>query len=129
MVCLVPFYPIEMLFFLPISGRNCFVLSKPTSHEHLVPSTLALPEDSKIHPIFQVSLLRLAHGRSPSTPPALPISAEWEQVLVPEKVLAHHWVSRSSTPVLELLVKWQQRPTEEATSISPQGQCEFSGWE
>ena len=75
---------------------------------------LALPADSKVHPIFHVSLLRPAHGQSVSQPPApLPITADWEQILVPDKILAHRWISRSNT--LELLVQWQNRPLEEAT--------------
>nr|GEV19834.1 peroxidase 64 [Tanacetum cinerariifolium] len=75
---------------------------------------LALPEDSKVHLIFHVSLLRATHGQSVSQPPTpLPITVEWEQILVPDKILTHRWISGSNT--LELLVQWQNRPVEEAT--------------
>ena len=75
---------------------------------------LALPADSKVHLIFHVYLLRGAHGQSLSQPPApLPITAGWEQILAPDKVLTHRWIPQSNN--LELLVQWQHRPLEEAT--------------
>ncbi|GJW26529.1 hypothetical protein Tco_0040340 [Tanacetum coccineum] len=40
---------------------------------------LALPADSTIHPVFHVFLLRRAHGKSVSQPPApLPKTVDWE---------------------------------------------------
>ncbi|PWA74286.1 hypothetical protein CTI12_AA219250 [Artemisia annua] len=80
----------------------------------LVAYELALPADSKVHPISHVSLLHWAHGQSVSQPSApLPITADWEQIIVPDKILTHHWIPRSNN--LELLVQWQHRPLEDAT--------------
>nr|GFC09508.1 hypothetical protein [Tanacetum cinerariifolium] len=77
------------------AGDSVFLRIQPVGP---VAYQLELPADSKIHPVFHVSLLRPARGLSPSTPPAsLPVSASWEQILVPEKVLAHCWVWQSNT--------------------------------
>lgn len=45
---------------------------------------LQLPQTSKIHPIFHVSLLRLAHGCSDiASPPPLPLSGELQFIVEP----------------------------------------------
>nr|GEY06647.1 Ty3/gypsy retrotransposon protein [Tanacetum cinerariifolium] len=80
----------------------------------LVAYELALPANSKSHPIFYVSLLRLALGQAVSQPPTpLPITADWEQILVSDKILTHRWIPRSNN--LELMVQWQHQPLEEST--------------
>lgn len=82
----------------------------PVSYE------LQLPPSSKVHPIFHVSLLRPARGYSvTSSPPPLPLSADLEFMVGPEKVLSHRWVKESGILTLELLIQWRQRPVEEAT--------------
>ncbi|GJU65722.1 copia protein [Tanacetum coccineum] len=75
---------------------------------------LELPPNARIHPVFHVSMLKPAHGSFPSTPaPPLPITKDWEVDLQP--MLAHRWVIEAGQPVLELLILWCHRPTEEAT--------------
>ncbi|CAN1160186.1 hypothetical protein LINPERHAP2_LOCUS23163 [Linum perenne] len=74
---------------------------------------LALPADAKLHPLFHVSLLKHVVGTSPPTAPApLPISAEGELLLCPERIIDHRW---GNTDQLPLLVKWAVRPPEESS--------------
>nr|GEY15907.1 hypothetical protein [Tanacetum cinerariifolium]GEY16226.1 hypothetical protein [Tanacetum cinerariifolium] len=64
---------------------------------------LSLPADSKAHHIFHVFLLRRVHSQAVSQPSThLPITADWEQILVSDKILTHRWIPQSNN--MELLV-------------------------
>lgn len=77
---------------------------------------LQLPPAAKLHPIFHVSLLRPAKGAVPdATPPPLPINEDWELSVTREKILTHRWTTQGRTQTLEVLMKWQHRPVEEAS--------------
>ncbi|KAJ7949788.1 Ty3/gypsy retrotransposon protein [Quillaja saponaria] len=75
---------------------------------------LELPSDSRLHPIFHVSLLRPARGQFPASPPPLPISKDGELLLFAQ-VQSHRWVLDGGIPTLELLIEWKDRPMEEAS--------------
>lgn len=55
---------------------------------------LELLKSSRVHPIFHVSLIRPAKGHVPVAAPPVPlsISAKWELVLNPVKVISHCWI-------------------------------------
>ncbi|KAD3067765.1 hypothetical protein E3N88_35645 [Mikania micrantha] len=82
----------------------------PVSYE------LELPPEARIHPIFHVSMLKLAHGDYSSTPtPPLPLTNDWELHVQPAAILDHRWTSEAGKTVLEVLVSWKTRPVEEST--------------
>lgn len=77
---------------------------------------LALPEDSKIHPVFHVSQLKRAVGAavtSPVLPPQL--TAELELVVVPEELLEMRQLTKGDAGVLEVLIKWKGLSEYEAS--------------
>ncbi|GKB39216.1 zinc finger, CCHC-type containing protein [Tanacetum coccineum] len=77
---------------------------------------LELPPEAKIHPVFHVSMPKLARGSFSSVPAALlPITKDWEIDLQPSSVITHRWVYEAGCPNLELLVSWCNRPIEEST--------------
>jgi hypothetical protein len=77
---------------------------------------LELPPDSRIHPVFHVSMLKPARGIVPPTALApLPLTRDWVYDVQPHSVLDYRWVLEAGQPVLELLISWMHRPKEEAT--------------
>ena len=77
---------------------------------------LNLPEGSKIHPIFHVSLLKKKLGEPNNTTVELPLTDdEGEIVLEPEGILDTHWVKKGSRIFEESLVKWKRLPLDDAT--------------
>ena len=77
---------------------------------------LSLPESSRIHPVFHVSLLKKAIGNA-TIFPNLPIDLEpasctiWE----PLAVLAKRDIIKSGENFTQVLIHWQDKPLEEAT--------------
>ena len=76
-----------------------------------------LPIESKIHPIFHISQLKLCPNPSVSVrhPPN-----EWPELppsLEPEKILNRRVGRRKGRIVTEILVQWKNLPDEEATWV------------
>ncbi|GKD43994.1 retrotransposon-related protein [Tanacetum coccineum] len=77
---------------------------------------LQLPESSKIHPVFHVSLLKHAVGNHP-VEPTLPQGLEMDSSTpsLPEKCLAVREVTKKGEKVPQWLIQWQQGTIEDAT--------------
>ena len=69
---------------------------------------LALPEDSRIHPVFHVSQLKRVVGAavtSPVLPPQL--TADLELMIEPEELLEVRQLAKGDAKLLEVLIKWK----------------------
>jgi hypothetical protein len=74
---------------------------------------LELPSSASIHPVFHVSQLKKAVPSSSWVSDLLPdLSTAWQ---VPEQILAKKMVSRGSSSVQQVLVKWSGWPEALAT--------------
>ena len=74
-----------------------------------------LPEGSRIHQAFHVSLLKKKLGDANSTTTELsPFSDDGKMLVQPEAILDTYWI-KGSNFVEESLVKWKQLPHEDAT--------------
>ncbi|KAK2389125.1 hypothetical protein QL285_062745 [Trifolium repens] len=77
---------------------------------------LKLPEGSKVHPVFHVSLLKKAVGEYQDDE-ELPDMLEGEQIEIyePENVLASRKVQQKGESIQQFLIKWKGKTAEEAT--------------
>ncbi|KAG6538615.1 hypothetical protein ZIOFF_003739 [Zingiber officinale] len=77
---------------------------------------LKLPEGSKIHPVFHISLLKKKVGDSHNVTIDLPLAADDDiNVLKPEAILDTRWVKKGSRFVEKRLIKWKRLPMDDAT--------------
>ena len=74
---------------------------------------LDLPVDSKVHPVFHVSLLRKVLQPKHQVLPQLPTPDDHLQIL--EQVLNQRVVRRGSGSLVQVLVKWSATPVDMAT--------------
>ncbi|XP_076960401.1 uncharacterized protein LOC143636775 [Bidens hawaiensis] len=90
--------------------RQQFVEPRSTKKLAKLAYRLELPPDSKIHPVFHVSLLREA--KSDPTPIPLPTNQELEaDQMNPTQVIDHRW----KLGKLQILVAWKNHNVAEAT--------------
>lgn len=77
---------------------------------------LDLPSDSKIHPFFHVSFLKLKLGQQISPLPTLPPLDETGQIILePVAVLQTQTKSLRSRSINEVLVQWLGNAPEDTT--------------
>jgi len=82
---------------------------------------LHLPAESRIHPIFHVSLLKRYHTNTNVNEHDTEIpsfSDDGEVLLTPQAVIDHRWIKQGAQIVEESLVHWKYLPVEEATWVS-----------
>lgn len=77
---------------------------------------LQLPEGSKIHPVFHVSLLKRGTPSPTQTSPTVPLVGERGQLLAqPEQILNRRMVKRGNRARAQVLIKWSNLGDSEAT--------------
>ncbi|CAL1401600.1 unnamed protein product [Linum trigynum] len=81
-----------------------------------VASRLSLPVKSKIHPVFQVSQLKLCCSIVPPAAMQLPTTdASGSLKLAPSHILARLFVKQGNQAVSQVLVQWSHQTAEDAT--------------
>lgn len=76
---------------------------------------LKLPEGSRVHPVFHVSLLKKAVGNYQEDTELPDLLEEHVEVYEPEAVLATRNVKQHGEEVKQLLIHWKGKTMEEAT--------------
>jgi hypothetical protein len=76
---------------------------------------LKLPEGSRVHPVFHVSLLKKVVGNYQVEAVLPELLDEPIEVYSPEAVLASRKVKHQNEEIKQVLIHWQGRPAEEAT--------------
>ncbi|MCI12599.1 hypothetical protein A2U01_0033704, partial [Trifolium medium] len=76
---------------------------------------LKLPEGSRIHPVFHVSLLKKAVGSYNKDEELPELLEEPAETYVPEAVLANRKVKQQGEEIKQVLIQWQGKTVEEAT--------------
>lgn len=75
-----------------------------------------LPEGTRVHPVFHVSLLKKYVGSSSMVSSTLPPTDNAGQfMLEPEEILGRKMVKRHNVPVTQILVRWKFAQPEDAT--------------
>ena len=106
-----------------VAVRKCLKLSAkyygPFQIEEKVGSVaykLKLPADTRIHPVFHVSLLKKKLGLVQGSSTKLPeFDAQDQCPLQPESVMRRRVILRNGQPVIQFLIKWNQLKPEEAS--------------
>ncbi|KAD4983075.1 hypothetical protein E3N88_19746 [Mikania micrantha] len=73
---------------------------------------LDLPSEAQIHPVFHVSLLKLAHGPHQ---PLVPLPSNPRFSLKPRSIIDRRVVRRGQRMVTQVLVNWQNLSVADAT--------------
>jgi len=73
---------------------------------------LQLPEESQIHPIFHVSLLKKAVGTEQVNPALPSLPKEGKRVEEPKAILDRRVIYSQGAPLIQVLVKWKEGSVE-----------------
>ena len=77
---------------------------------------LKLPDGTRVHPVFHVSLLKKRLGSdTPAAGTLPPLRTNGQLKLNPKVIIEYHTLDNVGNKVCEALVKWQDLPIEEAT--------------
>ncbi|KAJ4789708.1 polyprotein [Rhynchospora pubera] len=77
---------------------------------------LNLPQNSRVHPVFHVSQLKARVGDTQAVAPNVPIvGPEGTLREEPESILDRRIVKKRNAAVVQILVKWSNKPMEDAT--------------
>lgn len=76
---------------------------------------LQLPENSHIHPVFHVSLLKKLVGAQRVSPSLPTLPREIHETLEPEAIVNRRVIYKQGAPLIQVLVKWQDKTTEDNT--------------
>jgi hypothetical protein len=74
-----------------------------------------LPEGSRVHPVFHVSLLKKAVGNCQEEDDLPELEGEKGTLIEPEEVLARRTVQVQGEKVDQVLIRWKDQVMEEAT--------------
>jgi len=78
---------------------------------------LKLPDNSSIHPVFHVSLLKAYQGEPPTTVPTMPATLPTPS-LYPVAIIDRRSTDTEGNRTLQVLVEWVGLPREDATWVS-----------
>ncbi|XP_075092310.1 uncharacterized protein LOC142172560 [Nicotiana tabacum] len=77
---------------------------------------LDLPHESKVHPVFHISLLKKTMGDRVVVHTTLPLTSEDGKFLVkPVAILQRQLIKRDNSTVVRVLVQWSNLPPKDAT--------------
>ena len=74
---------------------------------------LQLPENSHIHPVFHMSLLKKYVGGQPVSLKLPTRNSSEEPTLEPEAILDRRVIYQQGAPLIQVLVKWSQLPMDD----------------